>query len=417
MNHFIIVLSLVYVFTTGVTSFAAPSALTPRIVSSTHSDPNQWYPSREVSFSWDVPSEVTSIRTLYGESASSTPNKTYTPPIKNKTFTTDAEGVQYMHVQFGTDSEWGEVAHFRFMVDTVPPSALEVTFDYKDNVADTPTPIIFARASDALSGISHITIMVDDGTPVVYEINNAHKYTLPKASSGAHTATVIAYDKAGNNITRTFSYTVETTIVPTITTYTKRVSRYEQLTVSGTTYPNAQVEIMLVGKKNKGILKKIRSNEAGLFSYQLEERLHSGVYEMKARVTLSDGTISEFTPPHIVIVETVPFTQMGMMIINWISFALVIGVAFVLMVATLWYSFLQFSQFRRKVKRTMLEAENALKTNVAALRRDVEEFHTILVKAEKKRDLTKEEQTILKKFKKRLDTTEKEIEKKLEKIG
>jgi hypothetical protein len=38
----------------------------------------------------------------------------------------------------------------------------------------------------------------------------------------------------------------------------------------------------------------------------------------------------------------------------------------------------------------------------------------VLVKAERKRELTKEEQAILKKFKKRLEITEKEIEKKLE---
>jgi hypothetical protein len=47
--------------------------------------------------------------------------------------------------------------------------------------------------------------------------------------------------------------------------------------------------------------------------------------------------------------------------------------------------------------------------------KDTEEFHDILVKAERKRELTKEETAILKKFKKRLEITEKEIEKKLEK--
>jgi hypothetical protein len=53
---------------------------------------------------------------------------------------------------------------------------------------------------------------------------------------------------------------------------------------------------------------------------------------------------------------------------------------------------------------------------VKALRRDTEEFHDILVKAERKRELTKEEQMILKKFKKRLEITEKEIENKLEQM-
>jgi transcription initiation factor TFIIIB Brf1 subunit/transcription initiation factor TFIIB len=85
-----------------------------------------------------------------------------------------------------------------------------------------------------------------------------------------------------------------------------------------------------------------------------------------------------------------------------------------MVLATLWYSFVQFNRFRRRVKRNLKEAENTLRVNVSALRRDIEEFHDVLVKAERKRELTKEEQAILKKFKKRLEITEKEIEKKLE---
>jgi biopolymer transport protein ExbB/TolQ len=105
-----------------------------------------------------------------------------------------------------------------------------------------------------------------------------------------------------------------------------------------------------------------------------------------------------------------------MFVINWLSLLLVFIIAAACIVATLWYSFIQFNRFRRKVKRTLAEVENTVRANVSALRRDTEEFHTILVKAEKKRELTKEEQMILKKFKKRLEITEQEIEKKLEQI-
>ena len=80
------------------------------------------------------------------------------------------------------------------------------------------------------------------------------------------------------------------------------------------------------------------------------------------------------------------------------------------------WCFLQFARFRRKVRRKLSEVENTLRVNVQALRRDTEEFHDILVKAERKRELTKEEQMILKKFKKRLEITEKEIEQKLENV-
>jgi hypothetical protein len=145
--------------------------------------------------------------------------------------------------------------------------------------------------------------------------------------------------------------------------------------------------------------------------------LAAGVYEMRARVIDTKGATSEYTESKVVVVESMALIRVGMFIMNWLSVVLIGIIAVMAIAGTLWYSFLQFTRFRKKVKRTMLEAENTLKVNVAALRRDVEEFHTILVKAEKKRDLTKEEQTILKKFKKRLDITEKEINKKLEQMG
>jgi biopolymer transport protein ExbB/TolQ len=118
-----------------------------------------------------------------------------------------------------------------------------------------------------------------------------------------------------------------------------------------------------------------------------------------------------------VVVDHVVLVRLGIFVMNWLSVILIFILVSVTIVATFWYSIIQFSRFRRKVRRTITEVESTLKTNVGALKRDTEEFHTLLVKAEKKRELTKEEQTILKKFKKRLEITEKEIDKKLEQIG
>jgi Sec-independent protein translocase protein TatA len=93
---------------------------------------------------------------------------------------------------------------------------------------------------------------------------------------------------------------------------------------------------------------------------------------------------------------------------------LIIIIAVLMVCGTLWYALVQFARFRRQVRRNLSEVENTLHVNVKALRADTEQFHDVLVKAERKRELTKEETTILKKFKKRLEITEKEIEKKLE---
>lgn len=387
----------------------------PQIVSSTHPNGDDWYSSRNVAFSWKLSPSITSVRTLYDDIASSSPTRTFTPAIQERSFVVDEDGIYYMHVQFKDVDEWGTAAHFRFMVDTAPPTSLQVLFPNGESTHDTASPVVKITAEDSLSGISHISIAVDKDTPVIYAVSPSNLYDLPKQFSGDHVAQIVVYDKAGNIATQTLPYTVTTVTVPAITSYTKRVTSQEKFVLSGTTYPNAQVELSISDEEGIEKKKYVTSNAAGIFTYVPEKRFSSGIYEIKARV-LSEGLVSDFSPSYVVIFESESFIQIGMFIMNWLSLMLVIGIALLCVTSTLWYGFVQFSRFRRKVKRTLHEAENTLKTNVAGLRRDTEEFHTILVKAEKKRELTKEESMILKKFKKRLDITEKEIEKKLEQI-
>ena len=180
---------------------------------------------------------------------------------------------------------------------------------------------------------------------------------------------------------------------------------------------DSEVEVSLTDRSDNVFYSKTRSNEKGDFYLKWPDNLSKGVYELRARVIDGKGVRSDFSELKVVTVDSIPLIQIGMIIMNWVSALIIIILGLFTLFAVLWYSYIQFRRFRRKVKRTLAEAENTLKTNVQALRRDTEEFHTLLQKAEKKRDLTKEEQMILKKFKKRLDTTEKEIEKKLEAIG
>lgn len=202
----------------------------------------------------------------------------------------------------------------------------------------------------------------------------------------------------------------------TITEYTKTLETGGKFRVSGTTYPQSIVEVALTDVDGKILSESATSDANGLFILVWSEDLEKGVYEMRARALNSKGAKSEYTDGKAILVEHLALIRIGMFIMNWLSLGLIIILTSALVVATFWYSFLQFTQFRRKIHRTLKEAEETLKTNVQALRRDTEEFHTVLVKAQKKRELTKEEATILKKFKKRLDTMEKEVEQKIENI-
>jgi hypothetical protein len=389
---------------------------TPEILSPSYPDSNAWYQTKDATFTWNVPKSVTAVRTLYGVKEDSLPTKVYDPPINNRSFKVDGDGVQYMHVQFKGANGWGRVATYKFQIDTKAPESLHVTFP-DGPITVNPKPSITVEATDDLSGMGQILVVIDSQATTTLPLSPNNIYQLPEEMPGKHVATVYAVDKAGNMTSVSLNYTVVEISAPTITDYSKKAELGDVLKVVGTTYPSSLVEVVYTNQEGTSFTETTTSTTDGIFTVLFSKKLDADVYEMKARVTDSRGATSVYSQPKIVVIKRQSYIEVGMFIINWLSLILVLIIAITCIVATLWYSFIQFNRFRRRVKRTIFEVENTLRTNVQALRRDTEEFHTLLLKAEKKRPLTKEETMILKKFKKRLEITEQEIEKKLEQIG
>lgn len=388
---------------------------TPNITSASYPDSTKWYSTRDAIFSWKLPNTVTAVRTVYSNKEASIPNKTYTPPISEKAFTVDSDGIFYMYAQFKDASGWGDVSRYTFQIDTVKPVIDEVSM-VNGPVTRSLTPSIRVLAHDDLSGLGTVVIRVDNNATTSYTITSDNVYKLTPQFSGKHTALVSVYDKAGNKTDTTIEYTIDTLQAPIIDNYTKRIEYGSPVTITGSTYPNTITEITLTDSDNEIYKQTTTSNESGAFSLVWGSKLIAGVYEMKARVIDPSGALSPQTEVKTITIENIPLIRFGVFIMNWLSLILLCIVSVICVLATLWYAFLQFRRFRRKIKRALREVEDTLLVNVTSLRKDVEEFQTILIKAEKKRELTKEEKAILKKFKKHLEITEYEIEDKLKQI-
>lgn len=405
--------ALVYITddTTKVT--AVKETVVPVITSLTHPDSALWYGRRDASFEWKLPEGVTAVRTVYSDKETSVPSKVYDPAVSNRSFTADADGVMYMAVQFKNASGWGAISRYTFRIDSQAPEALKASFP-DGSVTTNQTPAVSVLAEDALSGLKMITMSIDNGQPTEYPIDSTNLYRLPKQNAGNHTVVINAVDNAGNVSTVSLDYTIQTINPPVITEYTKKVDFDTKFKVVGATYPQSTVEVTLTDSDGVVATSKITSNETGVFTLLWDNKLDSGVYEMRARVLDGRGSISDYTENRVIIVERMVFVRFGIFVMNWLSVILIIIIATLMVCGTLWYALVQFARFRRRVRRNLSEVENTLHVNVKALRSDTEEFHDVLVKAERKRELTKEETAILKKFKKRLQITEKEIEQKLE---
>jgi hypothetical protein len=318
-----------------------------------------------------------------------------------------------MHAQFKNESGWGAIATYPFKIDTTAPESLKASLP-DGTVTTNQTPTLLVVAEDSLSGIAKITMTIDNGQVIEFPLDQSNLYKLPKQGAGNHTVIINAIDNAGNASTVSLDITIQAITPPIITEYTKKVDFDAGFKIVGATYPQSIVEVELTDTQGKNFTQEVTSNETGVFTLLWSDKLPSGVYEMRARVLDARGAVSDYTDTKVIEVERMMLVRFGIFVMNWLSVILIIIIAILVVIATLWYSFLQFNRFRRRVRRKLKEVENTLQVNVAALRRDIEEFHDILVKAERKRDLTKEEQAILKKFKKRIEITEKEIEKKLE---
>lgn len=393
-----------------------PIDITPKIVSKTNPDSDAWYKSKEVDFTWEIPEGVTAVRTLYGENPDSLPSKLYDPPITGRNFTVDKDGVYYIHVQFKNKSGWGKVSHYKFQIDSTAPTHLKLSLP-NGNESYDPRPLISIDTKDELSGIDHATIKINNNPSEVVKVEDFSNYRIPTLAAGPKTASVAVFDKAGNTITQSIDFSVVAIDPPIVNDYTKKGEQGDVFKVIGKTYPNSVVDVVYMNSDGVRSAESVKSDADGNFTMLWTKKLDYGAYELKVRVNDSRGAISEYTPAKAVLVEKKTYVQIGIFIVNWLTLVLLVLISAISIVMTLWYGFVQFKRFRKKVHRTIQEAEATLKTNVQALRRDTEEFHDILQKAEKKRALTKEENMILRKFKKRIEITEKEIEQKLEQIG
>ena len=368
--------------------------VSPTITSSTHPDSTLWYGRREASFEWKLPEGVTAVKTLYSDKETDVPTKVYDPAISNRSFTADADGIMYMIVQFKTSAGWSGITRYKFQIDTAPPESLKASFP--DGVVTTnQTPAISVFAEDKLSGMGKVTMSVDNAPPIEYTADPTNLYRLPKQSSGNHTVVINAIDNAGNISTVSLDYTIQTITPPVITEYTKKVDFNTTFKIVGQTYPNSTVEVALTDRDGVVSTSRVQSNESGVFTLLWNKNIESGVYEMRARVLDGRNSVSDYTETRVIIVEKMLLLRIGIFVMNWLSVVLIVLIAALAISMTLWYSVVQFARFRRRVRRNLSEVENTLRVNVQALRRDTEEFHDILVKAERKRELTKEEQAIL----------------------
>ncbi|MDQ1281986.1 MAG: hypothetical protein QG630_337 [Patescibacteria group bacterium] len=181
-------ISTIPIYTTSV--FTAPE-----IISSTHPDQDIWYVNNSPTFNWTIPKGVTAVRLSYDNNKEAKPTNVYNSAINSKSFNNLKDGSYFLHAQFKFGETWGDIATYKFQIDTTPPVGFIPIISYtKEGV-----PALNFRSNDSASGIDHYEIIIDKNAPIVVDTDEAGvPYVLPKNSEGSHLVVLSAIDKAGN---------------------------------------------------------------------------------------------------------------------------------------------------------------------------------------------------------------------------
>lgn len=386
----------------------------PGISSPTHPDSAKWYSLNDATFKWGLANGVDAVNILTDQNASSDPGTSSDGLFSTYTYQDVKDGVWYAHLRVRNKNGWSGVSHFTFQIDTVKPEMFTIKAIGKDETNSSAYAFLF-DAKDALSGISHYDVKVDDSEFIAWTDDGTHTYKTPPVSAGAHTLTARAVDKAGNYLESSATFTAEGIQAPLIVDYPKTANEGDSLVIKGTTYPDSQVTLWVQKEGGEAIGVKIQSDENGRFTYVADEKLLQGAYKIWATVTDSLGNISGPSEKISIPVKAPSFDFVAWIlgIWAWIDLCMLTNLILLILLGLLGRKYLLMT---KRLGHGVRGAQEAVHGAFDVLKDDIQKHITLLEKAKSKRELTQEEDRILKTLKRDLKVAEKNIRSQIDRI-
>lgn len=397
-----------------VVEYTAPAntPATPKVTSSTHSDPNSWYQAKQATLDWELPSGITAVRTLLDSRSSSIPTKVYDSPIR--TITLDLEdGVSYFHVQFKNADGWGKVAHYRLAIDSEKPTGISIS--QSDDVdKNAPEQKFVVTVEDAVSEILRFKIQLDGNEPFEFKKENKDS-TIPvgNITPGYHTVTFEGFDEAGNSIIGTYSFNIEAFEAPVFTEVPTELSEQVIPVIKGTTRANSTVDIALTQKNGETKTYQVKSDESGSFTFIPDSKFENGVYELTARAIDQYGAQSTVSEPVKIAVQQPGFIRIGFLLVSALSVIIPLILLAGLAVAATWYMVMYLRRLRRKIRIESVEALEIMRREFNQLDTELSKQETALMDSRKTKKLTGAEQSMINTIRTSLKVSEKKVEKEM----
>ncbi|MEN9605106.1 MAG: hypothetical protein RJB39_791 [Candidatus Parcubacteria bacterium] len=386
----------------------------PAITSATHPDQSKWYSNNTPEFVWTLPLGALEVRTSIGKSSNSIPTVRYIPPISRKKLDPLPDGVYYFNLQVRTSAGWGSISRYKVNIDTQPPESFAITFPHgKDSLE--PQPVILFNTTDTGSKVQYYDIKIGNGGPArAAPLALSNPYPLPLQDPGTHIVTVTAVDGAGNTTSTSTEFMIEGIEPPIIAYYPEEINAGDVLKIRGTTYPNADVYIIIKEQDKVVSEEYTRSNRLGDFEIIASKRLEKGTYTFTARVTDDRGAKSVETVPLQIEVKSrflVDITASTLNLLSVFILGLLAVAGVVCLTMFVWH---RCHRVLRHIRSAGGEVAELTETSFGLLKKDVQDHLSILRDIKRKKPSIKDEIIFLQDFEEDLAKAEEIIERKIQ---
>lgn len=242
-------------------------------------DEARWYNHvGEVMVFWNLPPDVLQVSTRLSRAPDKLPGEKDAELFTGKNFGVLKEGIWYIRVQFRNNVGWGEIAYYKISIDTTVPSPFDIKMDAP--ASDNPAPEIRYEAHDALSGISHALIFVDDKE---FLRSTTTAMALPVQALGKHALLIRIFDLAGNSVESDIAFEILPLPAPVIEFFTESASQGESIFISGRSIPNISVEVRAIDASAREVFRgSVLSDGSGNWKIAIDRPLATGKYTILA---------------------------------------------------------------------------------------------------------------------------------------
>jgi len=392
------------------TAIGAPGA--PQVTSPTHPDPALWYNNADPVFKWELSSNITGVNVLADHLPSTNPGTASDGLFSTYQYKAVKDGSWYFHLRLRNQGGWGDITHFGFNIDTIPPADLKLILTDRPDQTD-PLVDFLVTATDTGSGVDHYEISIDSASSTIWHDNIDHQFTTSRLKPGSHTLLVKVYDKAGNNLAGSVDFSVAPLSAPKIINYPREIATDKIITLRGEALPDSLVTLSFKSPDGSQTSQNTRADQTGRFVVSVDEKGVAGIYTVTAMARDDRGAESAPSESVVISVFLPAFWQWGNNLLRWLSLIVPVLVLLIFLIFVILWSYYRVRRIKQTVRRESREAAEALHKAFDFLREKARDQLALLEAAKERRVLTKEEVALAESLRQSLNDVESYVRKEI----